>query len=131
MKKSVCNIAGLFCLYTLSCWPLVARYYYPLLIVWCTDMRVCMIINYVLAVTVVSIFFSMVAMVLKYYRIAWAIMIIPFFVQAVVVCSSLLVFLFHRELTAAMAVGRLRAAGDTIWFILKTPVDWVKQLFSR
>jgi hypothetical protein len=73
----------------------------------------------------------MMALVLKSYRTALVIMIIPFFVQAVVVCSSLLIFMFHRELTAAMAIGKLRLAGDAILGILKAPVNWIKQLFYR
>ena len=131
MKKIINKTAALFFLYIVSCWPLIARYYYSPLMAWCVDMRVCMIINYVLAITLVSIFFSMMALVLKSYRTALVIMIIPFFVQAVVVCSSLLIFMFHRELTAAMAIGKLRLAGDAILGILKAPVDWIKQLFYR
>lgn len=129
MRKNVNVVAGLFFLYVIACWPLLVRYCYSPFILWCVnDARVCMIVSYLMAVTLICTFFSMMAMVLKCYRVAFFIALIPIFVESVLLCSILLVFLFHRELTAALAMSKLRAAGHAIISVIKAPYTLLKYL---
>lgn len=130
MKKILNEVAGLLFLHTLSCWPIVAFYHYAPFIQWCHDVRVCMIFDGVFAITVFCIFFSLLSMVFKAYRTALFFAIIPFIVQLILACSALLVFMFHRELTAAVAIGRLRAIGNAIVSVIKSPVTLIKKIFS-
>lgn len=130
MKKNINVVAGLLFLQTISCWPLLVRYHTEFAC-WCVDLRICTIFDTVMAITAICILASLLAMVFKAYKTALGIMIIPFFVQAVVACSAAFVVIFHRELTAAMAMGKLKTAGITIVEFLKAPVYWCKKLIGR
>jgi len=50
---------------------------------------------------------------------------VPLFVEAVVFCSALLLFMFHKELTAAMVRGKIKAIGGGIFNILRVPLKIV------
>ncbi len=127
MDKNINVVAALLFLQTVSCWPLIVRYHTDFFL-WCADFRICTIFDTVMAITAVCILLSLLAMVFKVRKIAFGIMIIPFFVQAVVICSAALVFIFHRELTAALAMGRLRLVGNALANFLKAPFIWCKRL---
>jgi|GEM_PF-2015878 len=129
MKKILNEVAGLLFLHVVSCWPVVAFYHYESLTHWCHDPRVRMIFDCVFAITALCIFFSLLAMVFKAYRTALFFAIIPFIVQLILVCSAMLVFIFHRELTAVLAMGRLRAAGGAIMSVIKAPITLFKKIF--
>ena len=130
MKKNINVVAGLLFLQTLACWPLLVRYYTEFSL-WCVDLRICTIFDIVMAITAICILASLFAMVFKAHKTALSIMIIPFFVQAVVACSAGLVFIFHRELTAALAMGKLKVAGATIFNVIKAPFVWCKNLIGH
>lgn len=123
-------LPGFFFSYVVLCWPLLLNYYEPFQQL-CDNPRVCMIGTYLMAMVVVCVFFSMMALVLKAYKIALVFVLAPLFVELVVACSALLVFVFHRELTTALGMGRLRVAGGTIIDIVMTPVHWIGSWFHR
>ena len=123
MNKNINVIALLLSIHVISCWPLLLRYQ-PELAAWFADRRICMIFDTVMAVSAISILLSLLAAVFRAYKTAFFIMIVPFFMQAVVTCSVALVFIFHRELTAAMAMDKLRAVGTKILDLVRTPYRW-------
>ena len=123
MNKNINIVALLLLVHVVACWPLLLRWQSELAS-WFADERICMIFDWVMAVTAISILLSLLAAVFRAYKTAFVIMIVPFFIQAVVACSAALVAIFHRELTAAMAMGKLRAVGTKILDLVRTPYRW-------
>jgi len=83
--------------------------------------RLCMVFEYVLGITVICFIISLFLLVLKLYKLAVVFTILPLFVEAVVFCSALLIFMFHKELTAAMVRGKIKSIGEGIFQILRAP----------
>lgn len=117
--RKIAYIFTIFLMYLVACAPLVYLHQYcPKLL---QHVRVCMITDYVLGITVACFFISLGSLVLKAYGMAFLFALVPLFVELVLLTSSLLVFMFHKELTAAMIRGKIRAVGSGVFSILKAP----------
>jgi len=123
-------LSGFFFSYVILCWPILLNYS-DMFKKLCDNPKVCMIGNYLMAMVVVCVFFSMMALVLRAYKLALVLVLIPLFIELVVACSALIVFVFHHELTTAVAAGRLHAAGSAITDVVLAPVYWIGNLFHR
>lgn len=126
--KKIAALAGLFICYALAFSPLLLRYYeiaLPLL----NHEMIKTIFDNVIALAVVSIFFSLMAAVLRWYIVAYVFAFIPLFVEAVFLCSTALVFLFHKELAAAALFGKIRALGSNITQVATMPIKVVGSLY--
>ena len=116
--KRIAYIFTLFFMYAIAFWPLIFRHFCPRFF---TEVRVCMIVDYVLAITAICLILSMFLLVLQAYKTAFIFALVPLFIEAVILCSALLLFMFHKELTAAMIKGKIKAVGSGIFRVLKTP----------
>lgn len=126
--KKLFALTGLFICYALACSPLLLRYYeiaLPLL----NHEMVSTIFDKVMALAVISIFFSLMAAVLRWYILAYVLAFIPLFVEAVFLCSTALVFLFHKELAAAALFGKIRAVGSAVTHAATLPIRVVGSLY--
>ena len=119
MKKIVSFIA-LFLMYALAFSPTMLYWYFPRLV--CGHVNICIIFKYVMAFTALCCVLSIVAFAFKAYRIGLIIAWIPLFVEGVLLSSALLIFMFHKEFTAAVVVGKIRAIGAGIFSVLKSPL---------
>jgi hypothetical protein len=118
--RAVAYIFIIFLMYTVAFAPAIYLHNYcPLLL---QHVRLCMIFDYILNIVSVCAIISLVALVLKLYRIAFLFAVVPLFVEAVVLCSALLLFMFHKELTAAMVRGKIKAIGSGVFNILSAPL---------
>ena len=107
-------------MYALAFAPAIYLHNYcPLLL---QQVRLCLIFNYILNIVSVCAIISLFALVLKLYRIAFLFAVVPLFVEAVVLCSALLLFMFHKELTAAMVRGKIKAIGGGVFKVLGAPL---------
>jgi len=119
MNKIVSFIA-LFLMYALAFSPATMHWYCPHLI-W-GHVNICIIFKYVMAFTALCCVLSLIAFAFKAYRIGLIIAWIPLFIEGVLFSSALLLFMFHKEFTAAIVVGKIRAIGAGIFSVLKAPL---------
>jgi hypothetical protein len=122
--------SGFFFSYIVLCWPILLNYYEPLQQL-CINQKVCMLNNYLIAFVGICIFLSLLFLVLKAYKTALIFVLIPLFIELVVVCSAGFVVVFHRELTAAIAVGKLKTAGAAVADLVMKPIYWAGNIFHR
>jgi hypothetical protein len=116
-------IFTIFFMYAIAFTPVIYFHNYcPLLL---QHVRMCMIFDYVLAIVSICSIVSLFALVFKFYKIAFLFAVVPLFVEAVVFCSALLLFMFHKELTAAMVRGKIKAIGGGIFNLLRSPLKIV------
>lgn len=126
--KKLFALLGLFICYALACSPLLLRYYeiaLPLL----NHETISTIFDKVMALVVISIFFSLMAAVLRWYILAYVIAFIPLFVEAVLMCSAALIFSFHKEIAAAALFGKIRTLGSNIKECVAMPFKVVGSLY--
>ncbi|HBR70404.1 TPA: hypothetical protein DIC20_05700 [Candidatus Dependentiae bacterium] len=117
--RKVAYIFTILLMYFVACAPLIYLHQYcPKLL---QNVRVCMITDYVFGITVACFLVTLFALVLKAYGIAFLFALLPLFIELILLTSSLLVFMFHKELTAAMIRGKIRAVGSGVFSILKAP----------
>ena len=117
--RRIAYIFTIFLMYAVAFSPAVYLHNYcPFLL---QHVRMCIIFDYILTIVVLCFIVSLFSLVLKAYRIAFLFALVPLFVEAVVLCSALLIFMFHKELTAAMVRGKIKAIGGGVFNILKAP----------
>jgi len=117
MKRLAYSLTILF-MYMIAFSPLLLHGYCPIIF---KHIRLCMIFEYVIGITAICFIISLFAMVLKAYKTAFLFALVPLFVESVVLCSALLIFMFHKELTAAMVVGKIRTVGSGVFKVLQAP----------
>ena len=118
--KNYLWIIGIFAMYALAFVPLflLTSHLPPEL---ANNNKILLIINSLMAGTVICLFLSLLAIVLRWYRTSLFIAVIPVFAVAVLICSALLLLLFHKEISHAFVVGKIRAAGTALTNIIKLP----------
>ena len=122
--KRFAFIFAIFFMYAIAFSPALFHSYCPLIL---QHIRLCMILDYVLAIASVCFIISLISLVLKAYKTALVFAIVPLFVDAVILCSALLIFMFHKELTAAMVRGKIKFIGEGIFNVLKAPFTIFKR----
>ena len=128
--KRIMVIFSLFACYVLACSPLLLRYYHvadQLL----NHMPVHAIFDQVMALAVIAIFFSLMAAALRCYILAYVLAFVPLFVEAVLLCSTVIVFIFHKEIVAAAVFGKIRTLGSTMIHVTTAPVRIFSSLIHR
>lgn len=128
--KNYLYIIAVFVLYALAFTPYFFRAYCPEKIL--QHEKVVVLIQYVLALITICAFLSMLALVLRWYKLSIIIAIIPLFVEAVFACSVFLLLTFRKEISDVIVQSKISSAGSVvgqkicavgrkIWSIISTP----------
>lgn len=118
MKKIILVVITL-ALYALAFAPFLLRSHFPPELT--SNIKINLILDYILGGTVICLFFSLLALVLRLYKTSLIIGLIPIFVESVFACSTLLIFIFHKEISHAFIVGKVRTVGTNILSVIKAP----------
>ncbi len=125
MKKFI-FILLIFCLYAIAYAPFLLKAYLPEQLALLTqNVKVELILARIMALTTGCFLCSLFALTMRWYRTSIAIAFVPLFVEAVFICSAFLLFVFHKEISHAFLVGKIRALGTQITDVVTFPLRFL------